>query len=53
MICSVQKGNRFVVILVATYLEIDSVNFKDANLVVMLVATYSQLDRVKFIDASL
>ena len=56
MIRFVQKGNLFVVMLIATYSETDSVNFKDASFVVTLVATYSETDSAKFAkfkDASL
>jgi len=40
MIRFVQKGNWFVVTLIATYSKIDSVKFKDASFVVTLVVTY-------------
>jgi len=56
MIRFVQKGNLFVVMLIATYSETDSVNFKDASFVVTLVATYTETDSAKFAkfkDASL
>jgi len=56
MIRFVQKGNLFVVMLIATYSETDSVKFKDASFVVTLSATYSETDSAKFAkfkDASL
>jgi len=42
MIRFVQKGNLFVVTLIAMYSETDSVKFKDASFVVTLVATYQK-----------
>jgi len=47
------RAERFVIRLIATHSEIDSVKFKDASLVVTLVVTYSDTDREKFKDASL
>jgi len=56
MIRFVQKGNLFVVTLIATYSKTDSVKIKDACFVVTLAATYSETDSAKsakFKDASL
>jgi len=53
MIRFVQKGNWFVIRLIAMYSEIDSVKFKDASFVLTLVVTYSDTDSAKFKYASL
>jgi len=53
MIRFMQKGDWFVIRLIAMYSETDSVKSKDASFVVTLVLTYSEKNSAKFKDASL